>query len=278
MYKTILVHVDHSPRAAERTDVAARLALRYDAHLVGTALTGLSPLIFPVTGVQAGLPAVEFPTEALRADADRALDDFEARMQPLGVRSFERRRIDEEPGIGVSLQGRYCDLVVIGQSGPAGLTPRLRADFPQYVLLNCARPVLVVPAAGPVGEIGNRITVAWNGSPSAIRAMTSAIALMQRAQKVDLLVFNADTEGDLHGELPGSDIGLYLARHGIKVEVTAGHAGRNVGEALLAHARDAGSDLIVMGAYGHSRFRDILLGGATGTALRTSTLPLWMAH
>jgi nucleotide-binding universal stress UspA family protein len=278
MYKTILVHVDQSPRAAERIDLAARLALRYDAHLVGTALTGLSPLIYPVSAAAAGLPSVDFPAEALRADADRALDAFEARLQPLGVTSFERRRIDEEPGLGISLQGRYCDLVVISQSGAPVLAPRLRADFPQYVLLNCARPVLVVPASGTVGEVGNRITVAWNGSPNAIRALTSAIALMQRAQRVDLLVFNADAEGDLHGELPGSDIGLYLARHGVKVEVTAAHAGRNVGEALLAHARDAGSDLIVMGAYGHSRVRDILLGGATRTALRSSTLPLWMAH
>lgn len=278
MYKTILVHVDNTARAAERIDVAARLAAAHEAHLVGSAMTGLAPYLLPVGGLDPMLPMTEFPIDQLRAGAERALDAFEARVRTTAVGSFERRRVDDEPGIGLSLQARYSDVVVIGQASGADAVPLLRSDFPEYVLLHCARPVLVVPARGSVGALGQHVTVGWNGSANALRAITSAIPLLRRARQVDLLVFNADPGGALHGQLPGADMALYLARHGIRVEVSARDSGDNPGEALLAHAARSGADLIVMGAYGHSRFREILLGGATRTALLGSPLPLWMAH
>lgn len=278
MYKTILVHVDGTARAARRIDIASRLALLHDAHLVGTAPTGLSLYVFPVGGFEPGLPTVTFPIEELRSVADRALDAFETSVRQAGVDKFERRRIDEESGVGVSLQARYADVVVISQSEPGESLPHLRADFPEYVLLNCARPVLVVPAAGTQGPFGKRIAVAWNGSANAVRAITSAIPLMRTAEQVNLVVFNAEPEGGIHGEVPGADMALYLARHGVRVEVTATDTDDDAGEALLAYAADSSIDLIVMGAYGHSRFREILLGGATRTVLRASPLPLWMAH
>jgi nucleotide-binding universal stress UspA family protein len=278
MYKTILVHVDGTARAAHRIDIASRLALLHDAHLVGTAPTGLSLYVFPVGGFDPGLPTVTFPIEELRSEADRALDAFETAVRQAGVDKYERRRIDEESGVGVSMQARYADVVVISQSAPGESLPRLRADFPEYVLLNCARPVLVVPAAGIQGPFGKRVAVAWNGSADAVRAITSAIPLLRAAEQVNLVLFNADTAGDIHGEIPGTDMALYLARHGVRVEVTASDTDDDAGEALLAYAADNSIDLIVMGAYGHSRFREILLGGVTRTVLRTSSLPLWMAH
>ena len=181
MYKTILVHVDGTARAAHRIDIAARLALLHDAHLVGTAPTGLSLYVFPVGGFEAGLATVTFPIEELRSEADRALDAFETSMRQAGVGKFERRRIDEEAGVGVSLQARYADLVVISQSAAGESLRGLRADFPEYVLLNCARPVLVVPATGIQGPFAKRIAVAWNGSADAVRAITSAIPLLRAA-------------------------------------------------------------------------------------------------
>ncbi|MDQ1831648.1 universal stress protein [Massilia scottii] len=278
MYKTILVHVDQSARAAQRIDLAARLAMQYEAHLVGTALTGLSPYVFPVGGFDPAMPTVVFPVDELRADADTALDAFEARAGAAGVTALERRRIDDEAGIGVSMQARYCDLVIVGQTSRDEFIPRLRSDFPEYVLLNCARPVLIVPATGIMDGIGNKVMVAWNGSADAVRAITSALSMLKNAAQVDLVVINAQAEGDLHGHIPGADMGLYLARHGVRVEVSAVEGVADVGEALLSHAADRGADLIVMGAYGHSRFRELFMGGATRTALRSSPLPLWMAH
>lgn len=278
MYKTILVHVDGTARAAHRIEIASRLALLHDAHLIGTAPTGLSLYVFPVGGFEPGLPAVTFPIEELRSEADRALDDFETSVRKAGVSKFERRRVDEESGMGVSMEARYADVVVISQSAPGESLPHPRADFPEFVLLNCARPVLVVPAAGIQGPFGKRIAVAWNGSAEAVRAITSAIPLMRAAEQVNLVVFNADTEGDIQGEVPGADMAHYLARHGVRVDVTATETDDDAGEALLAVAADNSIDLIVMGAYGHSRFREILLGGATRTVLRASPLPLWMTH
>jgi nucleotide-binding universal stress UspA family protein len=273
MYKTILVQVDETARSGLRTAVAARLAMLYDGHLVGAAATGLASYLLPQAGLDPAAAPIAYPVAQLRAEAERALDLFDQRAAQAGVRSFERRRIDDEAGAGISLHARYCDLVVISQSALDEFAPRLRTDFPEYVVLNCARPVLVLPAKGVPGEIGQRVTVAWNGSSNAVRAISSAIPLLQRAQAVDLVVFDAAGE-----DAPGADIALYLARHGVRVEVSAAHAGGDAGEALLSFAADKGADLIVMGAYGHSRFSEIMLGGASRTALLSSPVALWMAH
>ena len=278
MYKTILVHVDETARSAGRIDVAARLANVYDAHLVGAAVTGLAAYLLPQVGLDPGAPAIAFPIEELHAEADRALELFDRRANEQAVRSFERRRIDDEAGTGISLHARYCDLVVIGQCALDEFTPRLRTDFPEYVILNCARPVLVLPSKGVTGEIGKRVTVAWNGSRNAVHAITSAIPMLQRAQAVNLVVFDPAIDAQQHGDVPGADMALYLARHGIRVDVTSAHAGGDTGEALLSFGAEHGADLIVMGAYGHSRFSEILPGGASSTALLSSPIALWMAH
>ncbi|WP_164557803.1 universal stress protein [Massilia atriviolacea] len=308
-YKTILVHVDESPQAASRIDTAARLAIEHEAHLIGTALTNLPPRLLALSGLDPSLPPMQAPLIELRRLADSALDVFEQRATALGVLSLERRRLEEELGMGMSLQARYCDLVVIGQHNAAHPLQGVRADFPDYVLLNSAKPVLVVPATAPHGPpLGQRIVVGWNGSAPASRAIASAIPLMQRARQVDVVVVDARAQGDLHGAMPGADLALYLARHAIRVNVrdidSRADAGRadpgradagradpgradagradpgraDAGRALLAAAGEAGADLIVMGAYGRSRFREVLLGGATRTVLRSSTLALWMMH
>lgn len=278
MYKTILVYVDDTTRSACRSEVAARLAYVYDAHLVGAAVTGLAAYLLPQAGLDPAAPLMAFPIDDLHAEADRALDLFERQADGQGVRSFERRRIDDEAGIAISLHARYCDLVVLSQGAPDEFMPRLRTDFPEYVILNCARPVLVLPSKGVTGEIGKRVTVAWNGSSNAVHAITSAIPLLQRAQGVDLVVIDPDIDPGQHGDVPGADMALFLARHGIRVDVSTAHGSGDAGEALLSFSADHGADLIVMGAYGHSRFSEFVLGGASRTALRSSPIPLWMAH
>ncbi|MDQ1831214.1 universal stress protein [Massilia scottii] len=281
-YKTIVVHVDESPQAAVRIDAAARLALEHNAHLIGSAPTNLPPRLLALSGLDPSLPPMQAPLTELRRLADSALDAFEQRASALGVLSVERRRLEEEIGLGMSLQARYCDLVVIGQHDAAHPLPGMRADFPEYLLLNSAKPVLVVPAAAqgpPSGlPLGQRIVVGWNGSAPASRAITSAIPLMQRARQVDIVVVDARAQGDVHGAMPGADLAAYLARHAIRVKVRDVDSHVDPGRALLAVAGETGADLIVMGAYGRSRFREVLLGGATRTLLRSSTLPLWMAH
>ncbi len=278
MYKTILVHVDHTEKSAQRIEVAARLAKQYEAHLVGAAMTGLSSFMFPSGSIDGAMPPVVFPIEELRAEANRALDLFDKAAGAHGVDSFERRLIDDEAGIGMCLQARYSDLVVISQTTPGEFLPRLRSDFPEYVVLNGLRPALVLPYAGAPGDIGRRVTVAWNGSAQALRAITSAIPMLKRAERVDLVLFIDEDDDQAHGQVPGADMALYLARHGVTVEVTAVVAGAADGDALLTFAADKDADLIVMGAYGHSRFHEFVLGGMTRSALAASPVALWLAH
>lgn len=278
MYKTILVHVDETAQSAQRIEVASRLAGKFDAHLVGAATTGLSAFMFPSGGLDAGMPQIVFPIEELRSQANRALDLFDKVASRAGVNSCERRMLDDDAGYAISIHARYSDVVVIGQTAPNEFPLRLRSDFPEFILLNCTRPVLVLPHKGARADIGRSVTVAWNGSAEAVRAITSAIPLLKESAQVDLVVFNAKADLEAHGEDPGADMALYLARHGIKVTVTAAGTGRDDGDALLSFAADSGADLIVMGAYGHSRFSEFLLGGMTRTALASSPVALWMAH
>lgn len=277
MYKTILVHVDASKRTTARTEAAVRLALSNEAHLVGTALTGLSAFQFPATIMDAGMPPIVFPIEELRAGADRALEAFDSRARAMGVHSLERLRLDEDVGAGLCLQARYADLVVISQVPAGESAPYVQPDFPQYVVLNSPRPVLVLPAVHAGGDIGKHVTVAWNGSAEAVHAIASALPMLRRAEHVQLLVILEDLDV-AHGDQPGADMALYLARQGVKVEVLVLRSDKDHGKQLLSCAADNGSDLIVMGAYGHSRLREFVLGGFTRTALRTSPVALWMAH
>lgn len=277
-YKTVLVHVDQGNDAPARIALAAQIALAEGGHLIGAALTGLSPYLFAATGLTPTAPPLQGPFELLRQEAERALDAFEAQVTSLGVGSHERRHIEEDAGLGISTHARYCDLVVLSQSDRAAPAPRLRADFPEYVVLNCARPVLIVPAHTPVNPIGRRIMIGWNGSTEATRALTSAIGMLRRAAQVDVVVINPELEGDLHGAVPGADIALYLARHGVRVDVRSLSGVTDPGAALLSVASDTGADLLVMGGYGRSRLSEVLLGGATRTVLASARLPVWMAH
>lgn len=277
-YKTILVHVDETKRARERIKIAAQLAVREEAHLIGAAMTGISRFLFQNGMLEQNDPNLSLHLDMLRNRAAGALQQFDPLVHQIGVLSFEHRTVDDEAAGGISLQARYADLVVIGQSNPDETIPSVPSDFPEYVVLNSGRPALIVPYTGDFNTVGDRILVGWDASMEATRAVTSAIPMLRRASQVDLAIFNPEAYFDAHGEQPGADIALYLARHSVKINVHHPRAETDVGNALLSMVADLGSDLIVMGGYGHSRFREVLLGGATRTVLQSMTVPVWMAH
>jgi nucleotide-binding universal stress UspA family protein len=272
-YKTILVHVDESTRASERIKIAAAIAMTQSAHLIGTAVTGASRYLVQTRMLAELDPNLRIHLEFLRQRAQRGLEDFETTVQKLGLGSFEKRLVDDEAGGGICLQARYADLVVIGQNDPAEVSPVVMPDFPQYVVLNCGRPVLLVPYAGRFDNIGKRVMIAWDASMEATRTVTAALPLLKCAQMIDVITFNAPA-----GATSGADLALYLARHGVKSEVSQHKTEGETGEALLSLAADLNSDLIIMGGYGHSRFREIVLGGVTRTVLETMTMPVLMSH
>jgi nucleotide-binding universal stress UspA family protein len=279
-YKTILVHVNESEHNLARIKLAAHIAMKEEAHLIGAAATAL-PGEFYLGGVMGdGNAGLGVYLDFLREQAMNALAVFEGIAKKMGATSVETRIVTDEAGAGISLHARYSDLVVIGQTDPDESLPGLRADFPEYVVMNSGHPVLIVPYAGHFETVGKRVLVAWDASIEATRAVTAAIPLLKSADIVQVAIFNPQKSTKAHGDRPGSDIALYLARHGVKVEVTQQKTATemDVGNALLSHAADFAADLIVMGGYGHSRFREVLLGGVTDTILKTMTVPTLMVH
>lgn len=279
-YKTILVHVDPSRNAAHRIKIAAELALAENAHLIGAAMTGISRFAYQDSTIDLSRTIVASYVDTMNQHANEALVQFEAIAQRVGVSSYEKRLVNDEPEGALCLQARFCDLVVVGQTDPDDSSARVISDLPEYVVLNCARPVLIVPYADRLEHVGTNALLAWDGSMEATRAMAGAIGLLQRARNVTLALFNTGQEADTHGAQAGAgaELARYLARHGIRAELAQQATELDVGDALLALAADRRSDLIVMGGYGHTRLREALLGGVSMTMLTTMTVPVLMSH
>jgi nucleotide-binding universal stress UspA family protein len=276
-YKTILVHVDGSRHAEGRIALAARLAAAHGAHLVGAAMTGVSRFIFHGANVDVARTVLAGQLDVLLGQANDALARFEVIADAFDGLSFERRLVDDDAAGGLALQARYADLVVLSQFDPDDPVARIDPGLPAYVMLNSAGPVLMVPVVKAPASAGSHVLVAWDESLQASRAVANAVPLLRRAANVTLAVFNPEPEG----RLAGADIALYLARHGVNgvnVVVKREEGGGDVGSALLSLALDVGADLLVMGGYGHTRFREVLLGGVTQTVLKTMTVPVLMSH
>jgi nucleotide-binding universal stress UspA family protein len=272
-YKTILVHASASERASEIAACASSIAISEQAHVIGLASTGIRQLTYQCNAAAAGVPLLPDDLTALTGQAQQALERFRATVTSLGVQSVETRLSDDGAADSLVLQSRYCDLAVIGQSAPGPLGDAL----PQTLILHCPRPVLVVPHAGRFGRPRARPLLAWDGGMAASRAIVAALPMLRRAGLVTLAVFNPQQVYEAHGELPGADMASYLARHGVRLEVVVREAD-DAGAGLLSLAAEIGADLLVMGCYGHTRFRELLLGGVTRSVLRDMTLPVLMTR
>jgi nucleotide-binding universal stress UspA family protein len=274
MFKTIIVHVDDSPLMESRLQAAAWLANACGAHLVGSAATGVSwPAYAVLTGSMAVTPIDEY--ETLRSLGRKSLERFAERAQQLGVQSFEQRMVEDDNRDALLLHSRYADLVVIGRDAD---DPAAVRGLPQYLALHGVRPVLAVPPSYAGEPIADTVVIGWDGSVPAMRAIGGALPLLVRAHRVRLALVNPEREGSLHGDEPGADMALYLARHGVRVEVAIEHTDAPTGTALLDIVRTSGAGLLVAGAFGHSRYREIMLGGVTRILLERAPVPVLFAH
>jgi nucleotide-binding universal stress UspA family protein len=277
-YKTIVVHLDAGHRRSERLALAAMLAARHDAHLVGLFALAPLPIPFSIAGNAGSLIELEarWRDEAV-AEARR---EFDKAARAHGVRGLEWRDTQVEPLRAMLLSARYADLVVLGQheSAAADSAARVPPNFVEDTVLGAGRPALVVPYAGRFTKVGERVLLAWNSGREAARATADALPLLQAARHVEVVAFDPRSSGADHGEQPGADIALYLARHGVQASAAQQQAGIDVGEQILSRAADTDADLIVMGAYGHSRTRELVLGGATRTVLGSMTVPVLFSH
>lgn len=279
LYKTIVVHIDGSSCQESRLRAAALLAIKHNAHLVGSAATGISWMEFSLVASSMAPPAMLDDYQVLRDAARGQLEAFQEAAARLGVASVETRLVEDDPRYALLLQSRYADLVVLSQDTDTelGVPARVRA-LPEHVAMRGARPVLVVPAAYGGEPIPGTAVVGWDGGIQAQRAITAALPLLTRAAGVKLVVINPAELSELHGEQPGADMALYLARHGAQVEVVVEHTRATTGAVLCSLARDSGAGLLVSGAFGHSRYREWVMGGATRELLERARIPLLIAH
>lgn len=277
-YKTILLHAGVSSGATHAAALAVRIAIEHEAHLIALASTGLMQLVRECSAVPAG--SVQLPDDLgfLNQVADDTLASVQHLATSLGASAVEPRRIDDEIDSALLQHARYADLLVIAAAYGADddwPTSRVHA-----MLQHCPRPVLLAPASGaaPLVPPGRRALLGWDGSAEAARAIGAALPLLRRGGLATLAIINAERGGAEHGLLPGVDMACYLARHGIALEVVQRSTSADAGSALLELAAERESDLLVMGAYGHGRLRELALGGATRTVLRDMALPVLLAH
>jgi nucleotide-binding universal stress UspA family protein len=276
-YKSILVHVGPDAAAEDRIRLAARIARTTGAHLIGSAFTGISRYA-PSDAIAADGSVMAVQCASLRRHAELSLQAFDRIVREEEVASTERRLIDDAATDAMAIQARYCDLVVVSQVDRSNVTPTLPDDLPEYLILESSRPVLVTPFTGCVPTLDGGILVAWDGSVEATRAISGALPLLQVSCATTVLGFGEDDAGFGLDEAPLNRLAAYLGRHGVHARIAPRTSSDDVGEALLSAASDAGVDLLVMGGYGHSRYRELVLGGVTATILRSMTLPVLFSH
>lgn len=240
----MLVYADASPASVERVDLACRLASRFDAYLIAVC-----------------------PEEAV-AVGERF--DKMLRQQNL-VGQWEMAV--GLPAYHVTRRSQGVDLVVLGQRLPDKETGLVA---PEDVVLACGRPVLIVPYAGHIDRIGETALIAWNGSREAARAAQDALPLLSASGSVTVLLVNPEEEADIDD---ADNLVVHLERHGLNANrVVVREDILAASDTILARVSAFNADLLIMGAYGHSRLREMILGGVTRDVLRYMNVPVLMAH
>ncbi len=278
-YKSILVYLETHAETAATERLALALAQKMDAHL--TALIPIYQPSIPYYSHHALLADVlEAQLAAAKADAEALARTFGEEGQRQGV-ALECRVETCFPGLAydlVRLNAHYNDLVIMTQPDPENTGPAGR-HLPEEVLLAAARPVLVVPFIGAAQVPGRKILVAWDAGREAARAVGDALPFLRAAETVTVLSVEPKGGAAGHGAEPGADIARYLARQGCEVSVDSlRDTSVDAGAAIQAYIGDRDFDLLVMGAYGHSRLRELALGGVTQTIMEHMTIPTLAAH
>lgn len=262
-YRTLMVHLDIGAGNDARLAIASDLAQRFDAHLIGVAAAGLlSPIYFdaPIPGEVVEADRVELG-KALDAQRDRfwtAVKDREAHC--------EWRQAFAPTTPFVTREARAADLVVVGADrGVGGIFEETRLLIPADFVMSVGRPVLVVPPE-PAELRAERALVAWKDTREARRAVWDALPLLKLAGRV--IVAEIDDEDLTAARARVADVAAWLRRHGVIAESTVAPAFGDGAAQLDLMASEEGADLIVAGAYGHSRLREYILGGVTRDLLR----------
>jgi nucleotide-binding universal stress UspA family protein len=278
-YKTILVHLHDRRRARRLLDAAIPLARKMNAHLTGLCV--LPPfVVVPMTEAGGASVTVEEHRTRYRADMTALKDAFVTATTGC---DFPTEWREADAGLitaanAIVGHARTADLFVTSQQDREWEYSNMLEE-PDRIAIESGRPLLLVPNTGKVALPAKRVTVAWNGRRESVRAVFDALPLLQLAEDVNVVWINPEDDPIAAGDLPAAEICATLARHGVKCQASQASAfGADVGPELLRQARAFGSELLVMGCYGHSRFREFVLGGASRDVMKEAGIPVLMSH
>ncbi len=278
-YKTVLVALNEINRLDALTAAAAKVA-RIDSAFVRGLYTIPAAQIYPSTGFEAVPQMFEGHQTFFKNNLARVRAAFEAALTKAKLEgefvSIEGRSplISDE----IISHGKSADLIIVAATDPAEVSG-VELDCIERVLIGAGRPLLVLPRGNEHMLDLDRIVIGWNGGREAARAVFDAVPLLQAAKSVDVVCVDPKNEERVTPEEPGRRIVATLQRHKVKVEAkTMESGGESAGKALLKHAKEVNGGLIVMGAYGHSRLREFVFGGATRHVLDDMTRPVLMSH
>ena len=283
--RDLVVLLDGSTRDQAKLAVAVGLAQRHDAHLTG--LCPLELLVPPdVSFALGGYPdlwalpefAKQMESQA-RAKAAIVEADFRELLRREGVKgdwTFETGSLIAT----VARRAQATDLVVIGQADPDNPPPEVARTLVEDVLMIAGRPLLLIPYAGKFESVGGNTLIGWTPTRESARAVHDVLSLLDPSAKVTVLTVESSRPPPDAKGLPTAEIAEHLARHGLDVSAarTVVTDGLSPADALLDYASDIGADLLVVGGYGHSRTREMIMGGVTRDLLRHMTLPVLMSH
>lgn len=277
--KTLLVCLNTVERTNELLHVACDLAARQEAHLVGLyVIPGVQYYSVPA-GMHGAVDINESQRNYYEEHAEPTRTAFEEAVQKAGVNG-EWRLIRSEHHLmaGMAVEhGMQADLIIAGQTPPEGFDS-FEPEFAERLIMESGRPVLVVPHTGQFATVATHAVIGWNKTQQAARAVGDARALLKGADQTTIVCINPEKHfsGDT---LPGSELATMLARHGVTVSSEVLNDGSaSTGEVLLRKAGEIGADLIVIGAFGHSRLREYVFGGVTQHNLANMTVPVLLSH
>ena len=284
-YRAILVHLNDSRRARRLLAYAAEVARAFEARLIGLHVsTRLRAPALPTSLLHDDV------LSALKFSIDEESDHLRSRFdEATNSQRFtgEYRTVTAErtePATIVLARARAADLIIASQTDPQWTLSSL-LDFPDRLAIESGRPLVVLPNEKQFSSLPTKVIIAWNQSREAARALFDALPLIKGAKYVELLTFD-QPESEAHADLqmdqdhlPASAVAAALSDHGIKLTIATVKAPSvKVGEQICARAAEQQADLVVMGAYGHTRFREFVFGGATRHVLKNMPVPVLFSH
>ncbi|RLK45649.1 universal stress protein [Cupriavidus plantarum] len=267
-YKSIVVEVDGDPGCRDRLRVAAMLAFVFGAHLTGITTTGFA--LGRVRGVEDPARCDMLTLERRRAQAHVHATLMRDMVAETGhTVSWSHEMIEDDPARALSRQGCMADVLLLAQRAPWRGVPPIVADAVETILLNCGRPVIVMPPSA-TRLTGGHAMIAWNDSTEAARAVADALPLLARASRVTVAA-----TGDISGM---ADLFDYLRCHGIDASPYRLVPESDPAEALLRAVRASAAGMLIAGCYGRARVRELMFGGTTRSLLQQVAVPLLMSH